>query len=74
MKDELLTPIEVARWIRSTTRALSTARCLRRDTPKWIKIGRKVLYRSSDVRDWLDRHAVQPRADQSLNKEARDGD
>ena len=28
--------------------------------PKYIKIGRNVLYRMSDAEDWLDAHEVNP--------------
>lgn len=30
--------------------------------PRYIRVGRHVRYRQSDIDDWLDAHAVEPRS------------
>jgi hypothetical protein len=55
---DLGTPGEVAGYLHSTVANLAQLRYLGRG-PKFIKVGRKVLYRWSDVADWLDRNTIQ---------------
>lgn len=50
---ELATPAEVAESLHTTTDTLAQMRYLGTG-PKFIKCGRKVLYRWSDVQEWLD--------------------
>jgi hypothetical protein len=57
---QLITPSELADFLRKTRGALAVERCQRRDTPPWIKIGRKILYRKEDVLAWLEAHSVSP--------------
>ena len=56
--ERLLTPKEVAPIFHTTARSLAVMRCLRRDHPPYLKIGRKILYRRADVLAWLDAHVV----------------
>jgi len=53
----LATPAEVAEYLR-TTAALAQDR-YRGPGPKFIKRGSRVLYRWSDVLEWLDRNTIQ---------------
>lgn len=45
---ELLTPTEAANSLRTTVKALSVFRC-RGTGPRFVKAGRKVLYRRADL-------------------------
>jgi hypothetical protein len=53
----LATPVEVAEYLRTTTAALAQDR-YKGTGPKFIKRGRRVLYRWSDVLEWLDRNTI----------------
>ena len=55
---DLATPVEVAEYLRSSVARLAQLRYMGQG-PKFIKVGRKVLYRWSDVSDWLDRNTMQ---------------
>lgn len=55
---DFLTPPELAQWIRKPVASLAVDRCLRRDHPPYVKVGRKVLYRRADVVAWLEAHRV----------------
>jgi predicted DNA-binding transcriptional regulator AlpA len=55
--DRLLTPAEVAEFLRTTTDVLKTWR-YRGDGPPFVKVGRSVLYRWSALDRWLDSRAV----------------
>jgi hypothetical protein len=54
----LATPAEVAEYLHTTTASLAQDR-YRGTGPKFIKRGRRVLYRWSDVLEWLDRNTFQ---------------
>jgi hypothetical protein len=54
----LATPAEVAEYLRTTTAALAQDR-YKGIGPKFIKRGRRVLYRWSDVSEWLDHNTIQ---------------
>lgn len=56
--DELLTPAETAKFMRTTPQSLGQQRYQRRG-PKYVKVGSRVLYRRSDIRDYLDSRTVQ---------------
>ena len=56
----LATPAEIAEYLRSTTAALAQDR-YKGTGPKFIKRGSSVLYRWSDVLEWLDRNTIQHR-------------
>ncbi len=58
---ELGTPAEVARYLHTTVDALAQKRYLG-NRPKFIKMGHRVLYRWSDVLEWLAKNTIQ-RAD-----------
>lgn len=60
ISDRLLTTLEAAQLLRTTARGLQVARCCRRETPPFIKLGRRVLYRLSDVEKWIAAHVVDP--------------
>jgi hypothetical protein len=52
-EDKLLTTSELAQRLRTTPDSLAVARCQRRPTPPYIKVGRKVLYSEKAVEKWL---------------------
>jgi hypothetical protein len=54
----LATPAEVADYLHTTTASLAQDR-YRGTGPKFIKRGRRVLYRWSDVLEWLDKNTLQ---------------
>jgi hypothetical protein len=54
-------PGRAARELDTTKQGLAVARCERRDTPPWHKIGAKVRYRPADVLRWIEEHRVEPR-------------
>lgn len=49
---------EVAKYLRTTMAALAQDR-YKGTAPKFIKRGSRVVYRWSDVLDWLDRNTIQ---------------
>ncbi|MGD9620627.1 MAG: helix-turn-helix transcriptional regulator [Mycolicibacterium sp.] len=51
------TPGEVAEYLRCSVPTLAQLRYMGTG-PKFIKVGRKVLYRWSGVTDWLDRNTM----------------
>lgn len=51
--DELLTPDEVAAWLRTPVSTLAYWRKTKVG-PSFIKLTRRVVYRRSDVTAWLD--------------------
>lgn len=55
---DLGTPSDVAKYLHSSIANLAQLRYTGRG-PKFIKVGRRVLYRWSDVADWLDRNTMQ---------------
>lgn len=61
----LATPAEVADYLRTTTAALAQHRYLGVG-PKFIKHGRRVLYRWSDIEDWAHRNTFW-RTDERVN-------
>jgi predicted DNA-binding transcriptional regulator AlpA len=54
---DLGTPGEVAEYLHTTVPTLAQLRTPAGD-PKFIKAGRRIRYRSSDVADWLDRNTM----------------
>lgn len=50
---ENLLEAEVAQWIRQNPRTLRLWRSLGTG-PKWAKLGRRIVYRRSDVQAWID--------------------
>jgi hypothetical protein len=54
----LARPADLAENLHTTTAALAQDR-YKGTGPKFIKHGRRVLYRWSDVLDWLDRNTIQ---------------
>lgn len=59
----LATPAEVAEYLHTTTASLAQDRYPGGTGPKFIKRGSRVLYRWSDVLEWLDRNTFQPTDD-----------
>lgn len=55
---DLLTPPELAQFMRTTTNSLAQDRYLGRGVP-FIKAGRRILYARSDVQDYLQRNRLQ---------------
>jgi hypothetical protein len=54
----LATPTELAQYLHTTTASLAQDR-YRGTGPKFIKRGSRVLYRWSDVVEWIDRNTFQ---------------
>ncbi|WP_137725733.1 helix-turn-helix transcriptional regulator [Prescottella subtropica] len=54
----LATPDEVAAFLRTTTAKLANDR-YRGIGPKFVKHGRRVIYRWDDVQAWVDAHTMQ---------------
>jgi predicted DNA-binding transcriptional regulator AlpA len=59
---ELGTPAEVAKYLHTTVDSLAQKRYLG-NGPKFIKTGRRVLYRWSDVLAWLEKNTIQRTGD-----------
>jgi hypothetical protein len=59
-QSQLLTTKETAWVLRTTPRALAVARCLRKDTPPFVRIGRRILYRVEDLENFLQKRVVNP--------------
>ncbi|MGM0553284.1 MAG: helix-turn-helix domain-containing protein [Pseudomonadota bacterium] len=60
MKDNPNYPTDrAADYLQVSARTLNRWRNMRKG-PAWIKAGRKVLYRRSDLDAWLDHHRVEP--------------
>lgn len=53
MSNQLLTPAELAEYLSTTTANLAQLRYLGKG-PAFIKAGRSIRYRESDVQAWLD--------------------
>ena len=51
--ESLLTPIETAAYIGVTENTLSVWRCVGRYAIPFVKVGRNVRYRRSDLEKWL---------------------
>lgn len=60
IETDLMTSDETARMLRTTRQALAAQRCMRRDHPPYLKMGRKVLYSRAAVLEWLEAHRVDP--------------
>jgi len=59
--DELITDTEAARLLHQQAQTLAAWRCERRG-PAYVKCGRRVLYRRSDIAKWLGDQLRQPTA------------
>jgi hypothetical protein len=58
---EFLTANETAKLIRSSRGGLAAARCKRSpNTPPFIRLGRRILYRRAEVMEWLESRRVDP--------------
>lgn len=53
MNDKLITPVELAEYLHTTVPNLAQLRYLGKG-PAFIKAGRSIRYRESDVQAWLD--------------------
>lgn len=53
---KLLTPEEAATFLRTTPQVLSVWRSTKQVDLKFIKLGRKVLYRYSDLIEYLEKN------------------
>ncbi|ORB40942.1 helix-turn-helix transcriptional regulator [Mycobacterium persicum] len=59
--DALFTPRHVAEHRHVTENALTQER-LAGNGPRYVKLGRRVYYRASDLKEWLDTHTVEPKS------------
>lgn len=57
--DALFTPRHVAPYRHMTENALAQER-FAGTGPRYIKLGKRVYYRASDLKAWLDTHTVEP--------------
>jgi hypothetical protein len=62
LEHDYLTPGELSELTRKPVKSLAVERCLGRDHPPFLRIGRKILYRKADVLAWLESHVVKPAA------------
>ncbi|MGF7163501.1 excisionase family DNA binding protein [Rhodoligotrophos appendicifer] len=56
--EPLLSPEEAARLLKTTAGTLAAWRCTGHMRIPFVKFGRKVLYRRSDLERYLDQHTV----------------
>ena len=56
MKTDLFTPQEVAENYHQSLATLATWRC-RGGGPRFVKLGRRVLYRLADLEAWVDQNS-----------------
>ena len=61
-RERFLTDNEVADWLGTTTSTLAIWRCTQRYNLAYVKVGRLVRYRESDVLDFLESRLVKPAA------------
>lgn len=57
-EEKLLTPEEAAKFLRTTTGTLAVWRSTGRVNLKFIKLGRTVLYRFSDLLNYLEENSA----------------
>lgn len=57
-KNSLLTPEQAASMLCVATETLNVWRCTRRVKLPYIKVGRLVRYRQSDIADFIDANAL----------------
>jgi hypothetical protein len=55
---ELATPAQVAKYLHTTVNSLAQMRYLG-SGPKFTKVGHRVLYRWTDVLEWLQHNTIQ---------------
>jgi predicted DNA-binding transcriptional regulator AlpA len=55
----LLTPDEAAAWLRSSERTLERWRG-EGAGPRFVRLGRRVVYRLADLETWIDRQTQRP--------------
>lgn len=53
MAEKLITPKELADLVRSNENTLAYWRHMGTG-PRWAKLGRRIVYRESDVQSWID--------------------
>lgn len=58
MNDQLLTNDEAAALLRVSPGTLDVWRCIKRYQIAYIKVGRSVRYRRSDLEEWLRKRTV----------------
>ena len=59
--DQLMNAEQAAEYLRHCSHTLANWRSLRRG-PRYVRVGRRVMYRLSSLRDWLAAHEVDPAA------------
>lgn len=59
--EQLYTVEQVAEWAHTTASGIWTLRS-RNKGPKGVRVGRRVLFRESDIRRWLEERAEPERA------------
>jgi len=57
--ERLLTDQEAAPYVGYKVQTLRNLRFLGRG-PRYLKLGKAVRYRPSDLRDWVDAHVIEP--------------
>lgn len=62
IEHDYLKPKEVSELIRQPVGSMAVARCARRDHPRYVRVGRRILYKRADVLAWLNAHVVKPAA------------
>ena len=57
--DELLTPLETAKILKMTVGTLAVCRSTKTKELKWLKLGKSVRYRRSEVYRYINEHLNQ---------------
>lgn len=63
--EQVLNDVKAAAFLGLGVQSLRNARCCRKGPP-YIKLGRRIVYKLTDLEEYLDRHRIDP--------EARNGD
>ena len=63
VEHDYMKPKEVSELMRQPVESMAVARCARRDHPPYLKVGRRILYKRTDVLAWLESHAVNAKSD-----------
>jgi hypothetical protein len=59
--DEVVNEYEAAKFLKKSVQTLRNDRCSRKG-PAYLKLGRSVRYRVSDLMDYLEKHRIDPEA------------
>jgi hypothetical protein len=70
-QDTLLTPQEAADWLRMKKQTLANWRC-QGGGPAFLRVGSKIFYPLSKIKEYLDRNVYNRTSDYGKNKKKKD--